>query len=650
MLLSAFPQSQRIPGRREPFASFTLLTPVAIFSALALAGWDRFEGRIPWPRPLGSALLVAGLVVVDLGMSRLRTRAPETLALFALLSVGVAAAFAALYGKATRSDAAPEAGGSSPGPVREAPRGLVVIALLVVVSGTAWLLFNHREYLHSLAATYPLGELVAFMLMLAGAGGAAWVVRRRRSAPPTPRARRALVLGAVLVALALVAIGGSSLAADEGRAEAALGSNLLRRWKALARGITSGSQRAVAAEGVRGCRANESLGAPGEQGRVAPGAPDILFITIDGVRWDHTSLDPDSEHSHTPLLAARAGEGYVFERAYSPAPSTRQTFRSVFTGLLPGQIAAPHESSLPWALTFIPEQPTLAEYLSEGGYRTIAYLSKDKAFPPSLGALRGFAEVEDRLVPFQRQRGYSAQWIISAIIGRLAEPPGPEVAPRFVWTHLIEPHFPYTYGPHREPPPDEPGLEAKHGRSIRYIDEQLDRLLEFASQPERRERTLVVISADHGEAFGEHRNRRHGETVYEEEIHVPLVFFGSGVEPGRSAEPVSLVSALATFADVAGLRPIDGICGRSLWPAVSEAGALAPAPVYAAALPDPTMDFHQRAFFSEGVKWLVDGETGEGRLYVLAEDPDERAPVTEGDAVAQARARYRAFVEAHALP
>src|SRR5690606_23635516 len=122
--------------------------------------------------------------------------------------------------------------------------------------------------------------------------------------------------------------------------------------------------------------------------------------------------------------------------------------------------------------------------------------------------------------------------------------------------------YPYTRGPTDAVTPAARRHEARHDLAVRYIDEQLDRLLRFALAPERRDRTIVVITSDHGEAFGDHQNSRHGATVYEEELHVPLLVFGPGIVAGTRVTPVSLVELLPTLLALAGLEPATGVCGQ----------------------------------------------------------------------------------------
>ena len=390
---------------------------------------------------------------------------------------------------------------------------------------------------------------------------------------------------------------------------------------------------------VVACREDQRLTSPAELS--APqDAPDIVLVTVDGWRWDHTSM-ADLGFDVTPNLARRARDAAMFTRAYTAAPSTRHAFRSLFTGIWPGRIPAPPTPGHRWALSIVDGQPTLASYLSALGYRTTALISKSEIFPPQFGGLAGFDVVDDSFHDFQLEHRYSASLKVGRIIDELAEPPGTR-EPRFVWAHLIEPHFPFTFGPEL-PSDDSLGYHDRHLHSVRYVDQQLERLASFLAGPERRERTLVILSADHGEAFNEHGFFRHGQSVYEEEIHVPLIVWGPGVVPGRRRVPVSHVDVLPTVLGMLGIEH-RGSCGQSLVDSLRTGAEPAARAIYSAALPDQQTDYFHLAWIDGDRKTIVDATTGEARTFDLARDIGEH----DGrDAEARELDALREFLRAH---
>ena len=376
-------------------------------------------------------------------------------------------------------------------------------------------------------------------------------------------------------------------------------------------------------------------------GRVEEGAPDILLVMADGVRFDYTSMS--GERRLTPHLDRWARQGAVFTRAYAPAPSTRQSFRSLFTGLYPGVVAAPPPvAGAPWGVTFSPEQQTMAGYLREAGYETTALVSKRDAFPRAGRALHGFDTVDLGAYYFTLRNLYSASFIVNQIMGLWAREYQPN-RPRFLWTHIMDPHYPYTRGA-GVGPQSAIGERQRYEWSIRYLDQELDRLLRWVRSPERRNKTWLVFTSDHGEGWWEHENRRHGRTSFEEEIHVPLLIWGPDVRPGRYEDPVSLVGVLPTLLDAAGLDVPASLCEEG-WLEPLRTGEFEAGPVLVSALPDETRDYHHLAWIEGDQKIILDGQSGISSLYDLEEDPNEQEDLAEEqpDTVLEAESRLRAF-------
>lgn len=353
---------------------------------------------------------------------------------------------------------------------------------------------------------------------------------------------------------------------------------------------------------------------------VAPDdAPDILFITIDGVAWRHTSFG-DPKQDSTPNLLRHAATAAVFDRAYTPATWTRQAFRALFTGLDPGLTPTP--PSTKWGVSFSSKQKTLATYLRDAGYETIVLHSEPKIFPPKHHALLGFSKVDAAGVGFVERYRYESNFKVNQAVAHLLELP--ETAkPRFLWTHILDTHFPYTVGPGTS----NEGISEpeRHRLALRFVDRELSRLLDFALSPDRRAHTFVVVTADHGEAFTEHGHHRHGYTVYEEELHVPLLIWGPNVEPKHHEAPVSNVDLARTMLDMAGLQAPQHMCGTSLLPSLISGSERAARPVFAATMPDATTPDTFKLAWIEGWSKLIWSPTqGTLELFDLKQDPGEK--------------------------
>lgn len=354
----------------------------------------------------------------------------------------------------------------------------------------------------------------------------------------------------------------------------------------------------------------------GDVGRIDDEAPDIVWLTIDAVRWEHTSL-ADFRRDTTPNIARHAERrAAIFERAYTPATSTRQTMRSLFTGTFPSMIRPPEVSM--WSLSIPDEQLTLAEFLQTAGYHTFALSSEDGIFNPDYGGLQGFETIDKSPVDHKINRGYSAPHKIDRIIEELDGGDGPH----FGWAHLIEPHYPYRDGPEPVNFGDEE-LDRYHA-SLRFVDEQVDRLLEFVAGRQSEHPTYLVITADHGQAFGEHGNHRHGTTTFDEEARVPLLVWGPDVQPERHDDvAVSLVDLFSTTLRFAGLDVPQGLCGRSIADAVDTGATPKQRPVYIEQVPDFSRPYFSVSFIDGWDKLVIQPHAEAMALYDLSEDPGE---------------------------
>ncbi|MDH5674588.1 MAG: sulfatase-like hydrolase/transferase [Myxococcales bacterium] len=380
---------------------------------------------------------------------------------------------------------------------------------------------------------------------------------------------------------------------------------------------------ATVAAGSGSCWPDVAPAVPTSVGKADETAPDVFLITVDGLRWDMSSLgDPSSDR--TPRLNDHANRAVVFDRAYAPATSTRHSMRSILTGLIPPKIEAPPGKK--WGLSFSRNQVTVARYFEAAGYRTIAVVSEKNAFHPDHGALVGFQDVDLSPSDFRRVNKYSTAYTVNRIIANASEPPGAR-PPLFLWAHIMDLHVPYAAGPGQWEHNVQP--QERYERALGWVDLQLDRLLDFALGPDRKHRTVVLITSDHGEAFGEHGNHFHGKTVYEEEIRVPLLYWSPSATAERIPHPVSLVEVTPTLLELAGLIVPPHLCGRGL---ATDSKVRQAAPVYVEQYPDASAGDFNVALILDNHKWIVHGWTGMAEFYDLAADPGEQTDRAAEDA------------------
>jgi arylsulfatase A-like enzyme/tetratricopeptide (TPR) repeat protein len=295
-------------------------------------------------------------------------------------------------------------------------------------------------------------------------------------------------------------------------------------------------------------------------GGVAPFAAaaddNVLLVTIDTIRTDRLSCY-GSKFVQTPRIDGLAANGALFERAFSHAPLTLPAHTNILLGLtaLAHGVNESNKSIVPG------EFITLAELLKKSGYATAAFVS---AFPldSRFGLTRGF-DVYDDAYPSKptAEESYSerpAGKTVAAALRWLAGRKGKW----FCWVHLWDPHAPYA--------PPEPYADRfkadPYSGEVAYVDAELGKLLDEIDKGGGLNKTLVVLTGDHGEALGEHGEMGHGYFAYNATIRIPLIIAGPGTKALRVTEMVSHVDIFPTVCEILGLERPPSLHGESLAP------------------------------------------------------------------------------------
>jgi choline-sulfatase len=370
-----------------------------------------------------------------------------------------------------------------------------------------------------------------------------------------------------------------------------------------------------------------------------PGAPpaparNLILFTIDTLRADRVGAY-GYPSARTRTMDALAREGVLFSRAFAAAPITLTSHGSILTGRYPPGHGARHNG-----IRLNPDVPTMAEALARSGFATAAFVG---AFPLDrrFGLNRGFGTYGDRM-----PRGAG---------GQLAnERAGREVADEaiawlgqhrssrfFLWVHFFEPHAPY--GDARDGRP----VAVRYDEEIAEADRQIGRLLDTLS--DLRSTTLLAVTADHGEAFGEHGEISHSIFVYDTTLRVPLILAGPSLPAKKVDAPVSHVDLAPTMMRLLGVSPLDAD-GTDLTPAI-EGGSIPSRDLYAESFA-PLLDFGWsplRTVRADGWKFI---EAPRPELYAVGDDGAEaqdRASA-ESSRLASMRERLQRFGPPAELP
>ena len=396
---------------------------------------------------------------------------------------------------------------------------------------------------------------------------------------------------------------------------------------------------------LAGCRRGDPESPRAVATESAVERPNVVLISVDTLRADHLGAYGYARPT-SPNVDALARRGVTFERATSPSSWTLPAHASLLSGVSPYRHGA-----ISGASRIRDDVPLLAELMRAQGYHTAAFVNApfvSRAF----GFARGFERFDQRFEQRRRDFAQRREAILDAV-ARL-EPPF------FLFLHYMDVHTPYR-------PPAEFNRFAKDRRSsevlrdlgvksvldlqhaarrgplgmsaadrdrlidlydgeILALDAHLGELLRRLN--ERFPDTVVVLTADHGEEFLEHGGFGHGDTLYEEVLHVPLIVAGPDV-PGGARVPVvvSLVDVVPTLLERVGAPVPAGLDGRSLVAELGSGDDAAAAHADARILALHTAS-HDGTLSLRGVrsgvrKLLRDDGKGTRELYDLASDPRE---------------------------
>ncbi len=276
---------------------------------------------------------------------------------------------------------------------------------------------------------------------------------------------------------------------------------------------------------------------------------DLVLLSIDALRADHVGAYGYDRHT-TPNIDALAARGTRVSRVYCPTPHTSYSV----TSLLTGKYMRPLLS-----LGVGDDSDTWAGLLRRYGFRTAAF------YPPAVFFIdeQRFEAFRDSGLGFEyRKVEFAGQETRVAQVHRYIDS-APRDRPLFLWVHLFEPHEPYVVHEGHRFGASATDLDA-YDSEIAEADETVGKLLALLEA--RRPGAVVIVTADHGEEFGEHGGRYHGTTVYEEQVRVPLIVVGPGVRTQVLDAPAQTIDLLPTALSALGIPRPARVRGRDLGP------------------------------------------------------------------------------------
>jgi len=402
-----------------------------------------------------------------------------------------------------------------------------------------------------------------------------------------------------------------------------------------------------------------------------PESPNVVVVVVDALRADHLSVY-GYDRPTSPAIDALAEEGVLFENAIAPSSWTLPSHASLLTGRLP------HEHRAEWCQPLDDQLPTIGEMLQRVGYRTGGFSANTLFFSRRFGLDRGFIRFEDVLYSIRdrlarTQFGRSADRLIDSLPFNVETIYKPKSAadinrsllawidrdpqrPFFAVLNYFDVHGPYlapqpyrerftkadsTFGDIRriawrwKQNVSEAQLQYivdTYDGAISYVDDQIAHLVSELDHRDLTQRTLLIITSDHGSMFREHGVIGHQTDLWDSELHIPLIVrWPSHIPAGRRlVEPVAGNTALpATVLELAGvdgrLSPEQGLAAYWTRDSVRPEAPAFPISQLAA---HPRRKYSVKSIVTPSWHY-VERVPGSARLYNRSRDPKELADVAE---------------------
>jgi len=372
---------------------------------------------------------------------------------------------------------------------------------------------------------------------------------------------------------------------------------------------------------------------------VLPNQLSFLLITIDTLRPDlgYTGY----ERPISPNIDELAKRSAIYEQAYAISTYTGFSIVPMMASRYPSEMVRSDRHEVSYAS----ENVLLAERLRAAGYRT-AGTASHFLFNPELGWVDGFEKFVMAPVEGDAPRGshvdlYHSSRPLADTAIRFINDPQITSGPFLIWVHFLDPHKQYLEHPGYSNWGK--GPRALYDGEIAYTDHHIGRLLKALWASPARDRTAVILTGDHGEAFGEHGAFFHGRDVWDEIMRVPLLISVPGAPPRRISRRMSHVDLAPTILDLAGIPEDSGARGVSLLPEVFGAeGAARPV-----LIDQPRNPYYppKRAFIDGRYKLHHAIDSNTYRLFDLDRDPKETENLVEADPelLRKVRRTYAAF-------
>ena len=352
---------------------------------------------------------------------------------------------------------------------------------------------------------------------------------------------------------------------------------------------------------------------PGPAAPPAAAPFSFLLITVDALRWDIGLMG--YERPITPHIDKAGARGIVFEKAYALSSFTGRALAPMFIGRYPSECFC----NFAHFTRYFDKNEMLAETLRANGFAT-AGIGSHFYFERESGLKQGFDSffVEIPPGPAHIDQKTTSDRVADRAISLLEDKTFTEKR-FFLWAHFMDPHRDYLFHQGFSAFGEKP--RALYDGEVAFTDYHLGRVLETLTSAGLDQRTVVMITADHGEAFGEHEFRYHGKRLFEEIVRVPWIIVVPGMAHRRISSRVSQHDLVATVTDLLGIEPSAQNRGRSLLPVIKKKET-GDRQIF---LDQPLGEFMEEmyAFIDGGYKLIHTVPGNRFQLFNLESDPGE---------------------------
>jgi arylsulfatase A-like enzyme len=338
----------------------------------------------------------------------------------------------------------------------------------------------------------------------------------------------------------------------------------------------------------------------------------FLLLTVDTVRYDHTTFGGYVRDT-TPELAKFVKRSANFTFANAPSAGTMASIPAILTSKFFHSGIALEEDVPRGSPPRLKEENTLLhELFKEKGYKTGAILSHE--YFNDWGMDQGVDDYDNTVGKKRAPRAVTSEILTSRSIAWI----GRQRQKWFLWTHYIDPHGYYVSHP-GEVSYGDTEMDLYDGE-LHFTDKHIANLLDYIARSPGGNKTVIAITSDHGDAFGEHGYINHAQDLHREILHVPLIFYVPNIEPRSIPGAVSPIDIFPTFADLLGVDISHlNVEGESLVPQLFYGKDAEHRVVFAETnYPKPL-----RAVVNSRYKLILDIKNNVSRLWDLKKDPME---------------------------